>query len=548
VFPRVGSSPSLQVFVAITELIMARSSGRITPIVLIIRDGWGFNPNLPAVIQMQDSAVASAHTPVYDRLLETKPWSLLQCSGEEVGLPPGQMGNSEVGHLNLGAGRVVYQDLVRITHAISSGEFFENEVLLEAVRHAKEHDSSLHLIGLCSDGGVHSHETHLFALLDMASQNGLENVYVHCLTDGRDTPPTSGAEYVLNVDQKCTELGVGTIASVIGRYYAMDRDNRWDRVEKAYAAIVYGEGRIRENAVDAVREWYDEGKTDEFIPPTLIADGDADRPTTIRDGDSVVFFNFRADRAREITSAIISEDFNAFERRSVPKVHYACMTLYDQKLQLPVAFEHVTLTNILAHRLADAGLTQFRISETEKYPHVTYFFNGGVETPVSGEERLLIPSPKVATYDLQPEMSAREITARLVEKLRAKSHDFYVVNFANGDMVGHTGSATAAVQAIEVVDESVGLVVDAVEELGGVALITSDHGNAECMVAFDGRPHTAHTSNPVDITYVGPDETEIELRDGVLADVGPTILDLLDLPKPPEMTGESLIVRSDVES
>jgi len=375
-------------------------SGRVSPVVLIIRDGWGFNPNPPDVLDRQHSAVAVGKTPVHDRIAEEYPHSLLKCSGEEVGLPAGQMGNSEVGHLNIGAGRVVYQELVRITKSIESGEFFENPVLRAAMAHSKENGSILHLMGLCSDGGVHSHENHLFALLEMAKRNGLEKVVVHCLTDGRDTPPKSAADYIQNIVTKCGEIGVGKVGSVIGRYYAMDRDNRWDRVEKAYACLVYGEATVRDDAVESTREWYREGKTDEFLPPTLIRDGSSGDLSTIRDGDSVIFFNFRGDRAREITRALISEEFTEFDRRSRPEIKMACMTRYDRRIDLPVAYEQIQLYNILAHVLADAGVSQFRISETEKYPHVTYFFNGGVEPPVPGEDRLLIPSPKVATYDL----------------------------------------------------------------------------------------------------------------------------------------------------
>lgn len=515
--------------------------GRITPVVLIIRDGWGHNPNSPAIIERQQSAIALARTPIHDDLGQQNPKSLLQCSGEEVGLPAGQMGNSEVGHLNIGAGRTVYQDLVRISRSIEDGDFFENAALCSIMGHVKNECTSLHLIGLCSDGGVHSHENHLFALLDMAKRNHLEKVHVHCLTDGRDTSPTGGADYVRNVEARCAELGVGRVSSVIGRYYAMDRDNRWDRVEKAYSALVHGNGAIRPDAVEAVREWYAEGKTDEFLPPTLIREDSPGRETTISDGDGVIFFNFRADRARELTRALVCKDFSDFERRSQPEIRLVCMTEYDATLRLPVAFEQELLSNILAHVLAEAGVTQYRISETEKYPHVTYFFNGGEETPVPGEERFLVPSPKVATYDLQPEMSANGITDKLTEQLEAKSHDFYAVNFANADMVGHTGSVPAAVKAIETVDQAVGSVLDVVENLGGVALITSDHGNAECMVGDDGQPFTAHTSNPVDITYVGPGSKTVQLRDGTLADIAPTILDLLELPKPREMTGETLI-------
>ncbi len=516
-------------------------SGRATPVVLIIRDGWGYNPNPPEVIERQHSAVALGRTPIHDRLAAENPWSLLHCSGEEVGLPPGQMGNSEVGHLNIGAGRIVYQELVRITRSIESGEFFDNEVLRSIMDHTKQQETALHLIGLCGPGGVHSHETHSFGLLEMAKRHGLTNVQVHCLMDGRDTPPTSGAGYVQTIVDKCSEIGVGRVASVIGRYYAMDRDNRWERVEKAYAALVHGEGRERSDAVAAVREWYAEETTDEFILPTLIRAETSGDVGIVRDGDGIIFFNFRGDRAREITRALVTEDFTMFDRRSTPKIEMACLTEYDAKLNLPVAFMSERLDNILAHVLADAGITQLRTSETEKYPHVTYFFNGGVEPPVRGEERFLVPSPKVATYDLQPEMSVVGITEKLTEKLRARSHDFYAVNFANGDMVGHTGSVPAAVEAIEAVDRSIGLVLEAVDEVGGVVLITSDHGNAECMVAEDGQPHTAHTSNPVDITYVGPDETSVELRNGTLADIAPTVLELFDIPQPPEMTGVTLI-------
>lgn len=516
-------------------------SRRNTPVVLIIRDGWGYNPNPPAVIEKQRSAIALASTPVHDRLAAANPWSLLHCSGEEVGLPKGQMGNSEVGHLSIGAGRVVFQELVRITQSIENGTFFENVVLCTAMKNAKERGTALHLIGLCGPGGVHSHEEHSFALLAMAKQRGLTNVQMHCLMDGRDTPPTSGVEYVRNVVEKCQELDVGRVASVIGRYYAMDRDNRWDRVEKAYAALVHGEGRKRQDAITAMREWYAEDISDEFVPPTLIGDGSPEQQSTIHDGDEVIFFNFRGDRAREISRALTSDDFREFDRGTRRNIQLTCMTEYDATLGLPVAFEQEQLDNILAHILSEAGIKQYRISETEKYPHVTYFFNGGLEPPVDGEDRLLIPSPKVATYDLQPEMSAPAIAANLSEQIRTGSHGFYAVNFANGDMVGHTGVVSAAVAAAEAVDGAVGLVLDAVEDAGGVALITSDHGNAECMVADDGQPHTAHTTNPVDITYVGADENTVRLRNGTLADIAPTILELLELPSPREMTGTSLL-------
>ena len=515
-------------------------NGRVTPVVLIIRDGWGYNPNPPEIVSLQRSAIAMADTPIHDVLAKENPWALLNCSGEAVGLPAGQMGNSEVGHMNIGAGRPVLQDFVRINHSIDDGSFFENAPLRAAMNQVKADGTSLHVIGLCSDGGVHSHEQHLFALLEMAKRNQLDRVHVHCITDGRDTSPTGGTDYVGNVVKKCAQLGVGRVVSVIGRYYAMDRDNRWDRIEKAYEALVHGNGIRRPNAVEAIKEWYSEGTTDEFIPPTLIHGDSPAEVTTLQDGDGVIFFNFRADRARELIKALVNEDFAEFKRTRPPRVNMTCMSEYDATFTLPVAFEPVKLTNILAHVLAEGGLTQYRISETEKYPHVTYFFNGGEETPVEGEDRFLIPSPRVATYDMLPEMSAHGVTLNLMAKILVKSHAFYVVNFANTDMVGHSGLLPAAIEATEAVDRSVGLVLRAIERVGGVALITSDHGNVECMIGDDGKPHTAHTVNPVDITYVGPESKRVELRDGVLADVAPTILELLGLPKPKEMTGETL--------
>jgi 2,3-bisphosphoglycerate-independent phosphoglycerate mutase len=511
------------------------------PVVLIIRDGWGINPAGRAGIDKEADATLMARTPINDAMRATCPHATLDPGGEAVGLPAGQMGNSEVGHLNLGAGRIVYQSLTRITKSIRDGKFFDIPVLKSLVGNLKARGGRLHVMGLCSDGGVHSHIDHLYACLQLAKRNGVSEVYVHCFMDGRDTSPTAGAGYLRQLEERTKQIGVGTIATVIGRYYAMDRDNRWDRVAGAYNAMVLGEGVKRPKAAEALDEWYANGKTDEFIPPTVIRPGaDPDRPL-ICDGDGILFFNFRADRARQLTQAFMDDAFTGFERKRRPKVEFVCMTEYKDTFHLPMAFLPETMRNILADVLAAHGLKQLRIAETEKYAHVTFFFNGGVEEPVAGEDRALIPSPKVATYDLRPEMSALELTAELIRRLESQEYDVVICNYANADMVGHTGSIPAAIKAVETVDASVGQVVDVLGKIGGVALITADHGNAEKMREANGQPHTAHTAFPVEIFYVGGDQNQWKLHSGILADVAPTMLGLLGLEIPAEMTGRSLL-------
>lgn len=512
------------------------------PVVLIIRDGWGLNPAGRAGIDREGDATLLAHTPVNDRLAAQYPHATLDPGGEAVGLPHGQMGNSEVGHLNLGAGRIVYQSLTRITKAIRDGAFFENATLKMLVAQIQSTGGRLHVMGLCSDGGVHSHIDHLYACLELARRNGVAHVFIHCFTDGRDTSPTAGVEYMQQIEEQIGRIGVGRIATVVGRYYAMDRDNRWDRVAAAYNAIVLGEGTAREEATAALREWYAAGKTDEFIPATVIRPPGSDpKEPLIRDGDGVLFFNFRADRARELTLAFIDDNFTGFTRAVRPKVHFVCMTEYKDTFHLPVVFAPESLTNILTEVLAARGLRQLRIAETEKYAHVTFFFNGGVEQPVAGEDRVLIPSPKVATYDLKPDMSALAVTDELVARLKSNRYDVVICNYANPDMVGHTGSIPAAVKAVEAVDACVGRVLEALASVGGVALVTADHGNAEKMLDEHGQPFTSHTTFPVQIFYVGADHAKWRLRHGILADVAPTMLELLGIKKPPEMTGRSLL-------
>ena len=507
------------------------------PVVLIIRDGWGEEPH------EEGNAVAAADTPVHDRLFAEYPWALVGAAGEAVGLPPGQMGNSEVGHLNMGAGRIVYQDLTRISKAIDDGSFFENEVLLGAVRHAKGNGSVLHLMGLVSDGGVHSQDTHLYALLELAARNGLESVFVHCLMDGRDTSPTAGARYVDELRQKMREKGVGRVATVCGRYWAMDRDNRWERVEKAYRAFTAGEGRTAADPVALLKECYENDETDEFIEPTVIVDGDGEPVRLIRAEDSFIFFNFRGDRAREITRCFVDEEFPHFERPVGLRPHYVCMAEYDATIDAAVAFAPVVLVNILGEVISNAGSRQLRIAETEKYAHVTFFFNGGEEEPFEGEDRCLTPSPKVATYDLKPEMSAYEVTDALETRLASGRYHLVVLNYANCDMVGHTGIFEAAVKAVEVVDECVGRIVDATKRAGGVVIVTADHGNAEKMLDFEtGEEFTAHSTNPVHFILVDDSRKDARLRDdGILADVAPTILEIMALPQPEEMTGKSML-------
>ena len=500
-----------------------------TPTTLIIMDGFGLAP------ASDDNAVTLANTPVLDRLFREYANTTLSASGLDVGLPAGQMGNSEVGHTNIGGGRVVFQDLPRISRAIDDGSFFENEAYNKAMDDCLKNGASLHLYGLLSDGGVHSHIHHLFALLEMAKRKGLTKVYVHCFLDGRDVSPTSGKGFVQELQDKCAQLGIGRIATVMGRYYAMDRDKRWERVQMAYDAMVYGEGAHNPDPVDAVAKSYENGVTDEFMEP-VVCDGEG----TISDNDSVIFFNFRPDRAREITRAIVDPEFDGFAREYFPTT-YVCNTEYDATMpNVLVAWPRVAVKNGLGEYLSSMGMTQLRIAETEKYAHVTFFFNGGVEKQYPGEDRVLVPSPKVATYDLQPEMSAAEVCSKCVERIESGAYDVIILNFANCDMVGHTGVLEAAVKAVETVDTCVGRVVEATLKMGGIAMITADHGNAEDMKQPDGSPMTAHTTNPVPFILCGAGS---ELRHGRLADIAPTILDVMGLACPPEMDGRTLIVR-----
>jgi 2,3-bisphosphoglycerate-independent phosphoglycerate mutase len=504
-------------------------------VALVIMDGWGHRE------ETEGNAVALADTPFFDRLWSGFPRTLVHASEERVGLPAGQMGNSEVGHLNLGAGRVVYQDLVRIAKSIRTGEFFRNPVLCAAMDAARETGGALHLAGLLSDGGVHSLHTHLYALLRMAKERGVGKVFVHPFFDGRDTPPRSGIDHLRALQAEMERIGAGEVATVTGRYYAMDRDNRWDRVERAYKAMVRGEGKTFGDPVAAVAASYADGKTDEFIEPAVIVRNGAP-PGRIARGDTVVFFNFRADRAREITRALTQEEFDAFPRPERLSLHYTCMTTYDESFGLPAAFPPQTMDAILAGVLAGAGLRNLRIAETEKYAHVTYFFNGGEEQVYPGESRILVPSPSVPTYDLKPEMSAYEVAERAVAEIGSRAHDLMILNFANGDMVGHTGVLPAAIRAVEAVDRNLQRVVEKVWEVGGVALVTADHGNAEQMIDPDtGGPFTAHTTNRVPMILADPESAGARLRsDRALEDVAPTILNLLSVPVPPEMTGTDL--------
>ena len=501
-----------------------------TPTTLIIMDGFGLGPKYPG------NAVENTPKPHLENIFKECPGCRLSASGLDVGLPEGQMGNSEVGHTNIGAGRVVFQDLPHISRDIDSGEFFKNPAYLEAMEHCREWGTALHLMGLLSDGGDHSHSTHLYALVKMAKEQGLEKVYVHCFLDGRDVPPSSGKSYVEQLQAKLDELGTGRIATVMGRYYAMDRDKRWDRVQRAYDAIALGEGIFEEDPAAAVQKSYDSGVTDEFMEPVVCAKG-----AQVRDNDSIIFYNFRPDRAREITRCFVDEDFQDVERKKgfVP-VDFVCTTEYDATMpNVTVAYPRQKLENIFGEYISKLGLTQLRIAETEKYAHVTFFFNGGVETVFPGEDRVLIASPKVATYDLQPEMSAYQVTEEAVKRIESGAYDVIILNFANCDMVGHTGVYEAACRAVTAVDECVGRVVEATSRMGGVSLITADHGNAERMADEDGEPFTAHTTNLVPFYIVG---ASVRLRDGRLADIAPTMLDLMGLEKPKEMDGETLIV------
>ncbi len=498
---------------------------------LVIMDGFGLRD------ESSYNAIKAANTPNLDKLMKTCPHTKLGASGLSVGLPDGQMGNSEVGHLNIGGGRIVYQDFTRISKSISDGDFFTNPDLSEAMEHAVSTDRALHIMGLVSDGGVHSHITHLFALIDMAKQKGVKKLFIHCFMDGRDTPPTSGAGYIASVEEKLDKTGLGKIATVSGRFYAMDRDKRWDRVKKAYDAIVFSKGRHTASAGEAMNLSYSQDETDEFIIPTVVGDGEGH----IRKGDSVIFMNFRPDRARELTSALTQKDFDGFEAEDL-ELTYVCMTTYNASFTgVGIAFRPQVHKNTLGEYLSTLGKTQFRIAETEKYAHVTFFFNGGVETPNPGEDRFLIPSPKVATYDLQPEMCAREVTDKAVELIDSGKYDVMILNFANCDMVGHTGVFEAAVKAVETVDECVGRIVEAVRRNGGDLLITADHGNADCM--FDeqcGLPLTSHTTNPVPLILVSEKDLAFS-GEGILADISPTMLFLMGIEKPSEMTGRSLL-------
>ena len=505
------------------------------PYALIIMDGYGVND------RHDGNAIYAAKTPNMDKYLKECPHSIVHASGMDVGLPDGQMGNSEVGHTNIGAGRVVYQELTRITKSIDDGDFFKNPALLGAIENCKKNNSALHFAGLLSNGGVHSHNKHLYGLLRLAKENGIENVHVHCFMDGRDVPPKSGAGFVEELVSQIRQIGVGDIATVMGRYYAMDRDNRWERVEKAYNAMVLGEGNTCESAVTAMNESYNNDVTDEFVVPTVIVK-DGAPVGKIQENDSVIFFNFRPDRAREITRTIVDPDFSGFDRKFF-KTYYVCMTQYDATMpNVEVAFKPESLSNTFGEYISKKGLRQLRIAETEKYAHVTFFFNGGVEQVYDGEDRALINSPKVATYDLQPEMSAPEVTDEVVKRIESGEYDVVVLNFANCDMVGHTGVFEAAVKAVETVDECLGRVVDAILKMGGKALITADHGNADQMVNYEtGGPFTAHTTNVVPLVLIG--DGAKELKNGRLADLAPTMLDLMGLEKPSEMTGESLLIK-----
>ena len=500
------------------------------PLILMILDGFGIAPP-------EGNAIAAANKPNLDRLFKNNPITQIGASGMDVGLPDGQMGNSEVGHTNIGAGRIVYQELTRITKTIEEGKLKDNEPIVNAIDSALKNGTSLHLMGLMSPGGVHSHITHLYGILELAKKKGLEKVYVHAFLDGRDVPPSSAKEYVSDAVEKMKEIGVGKIATVHGRYYAMDRDNRWERVQKAYSALVYGKGVEADCPVDAIQKSYDEGVTDEFVVPIVINGGG-----TIKENDSVIFFNFRPDRAREITRTLVDPDFDGFERdKGFFPLNYVCMTQYDATMpNVEVAFKPQSLKNTLGEYISDLGMNQLRIAETEKYAHVTFFFNGGVEKQYKSEDRILVKSPAVATYDLQPEMSAPEVTEKLVPAIKSGKYDMIILNFANCDMVGHTGVFEAAVKAVEAVDECVGKVTDAIAEMGGVAIITADHGNADKMIDEDGEPFTAHTTNPVPFCVIGYD---CKLREGgVLADIAPTMLKIMNIPQPEEMTGKSIIV------
>lgn len=508
------------------------------PVVLMILDGYGLND------KTEGNAVAQANTPEMDKLMAECPYVKGAASGLAVGLPEGQMGNSEVGHMNMGAGRIVYQELTRITKEIEDGDFFKNQAFLDAMNHVKETNGALHLFGLLSDGGVHSHNTHLYGLLEMAKREGISKVYVHAFLDGRDTAPTSGKGFMQELLDKMKEIGVGEVATVSGRYYAMDRDNRWDRVEKTYRAITAGEGEKAACPIEAIEASYAKDVNDEFVVPVVI-EKDQKPVATVKDGDSVIFFNFRPDRARELTRAFCADEFDGFKREKRIDTSFVTFTEYDETIpNKEVAFHKVSLQNTLGEYLAANGKKQARIAETEKYAHVTFFFNGGVEEPNEGEDRILVKSPKVATYDLKPEMSAYEVCDKLVDAIKSQKYDTIIINFANPDMVGHTGIQEAAIRAVETVDECVKRAVDALKEVDGVMFICADHGNAEQLIDYETHaPFTAHTTNPVPFILVNADPSYKLREGGCLADIAPTLLELMGLKQPEEMTGKSLLVK-----
>lgn len=500
---------------------------RKRPVVLMILDGFGLSA------RTEGNAIASARTPNLDHLFSGYPHSTLEASGMSVGLPEGQMGNSEVGHLNIGAGRIVYQDLTRITKSIIDGDFSRNPVLLEAISNARTKDSSLHLMGLLSDGGVHSHNRHLYAILELAKKQGVKKVFVHAFLDGRDVGPKSALTFIADAEIKMKELG-GEFATISGRYFSMDRDKRWDRVEKAYDAMTSGIGEKARSARVAIEKAYERGETDEFVTPAVIGDN----IHVISNNDSVIFFNFRSDRAREITRTFIDRDFKEFRRKNYPNTHFVCLTQYDETFNVPVIFPSESMKNILGDVLSSHHLKQLRIAETEKYAHVTFFFNGGRETPVKGEERILVPSPGVATYDIQPEMSAFPVTDEAVKAISSGKFDIIILNFANPDMVGHTGVFDAAVRAVEAVDKCIGILFEKVRTSGGLLVLTADHGNAEQMLDEKGGIHTAHTCDKVPFLVCDP---KLSVKDGILADIAPTLLEIMGIEKPVEMTGKSLL-------
>jgi 2,3-bisphosphoglycerate-independent phosphoglycerate mutase len=506
------------------------------PLALIIIDGWGYSP------RTEGNAIALAATPYYDELCENYPQTLLEASGTRVGLPAGVMGNSEVGHLNIGAGRVIRMDVSRVDHDITTGEFFRNEVLLAAIDGVKKRGKTLHLMGLLSDGQVHSSQEHLYALLRLAKQRGLERVFIHCFLDGRDTPPASAAHYIEVLEKKIEEIGCGQIAFLIGRYYAMDRDKRWERTQRAYELLVKGKGERASDPVAAIQRSYERGITDEFIEPIVIVDTSGEPAATLQEGDAVIFFNFRPDRARQLTRALAIPGFQEFDVSGRPQIEFVCFTVYDRSFPLPVAFPPRDHKNVLAEVWEKICLRNYRLAETEKYAHVTYFFNGGVEKEHGCERRLLVPSPKISTYDLQPEMSAFKVTDKVLRGIQQKETDVFIVNFANPDMIGHTGKLDKTIEACQYVDTCLGWITKAIRQVDGTTIVTADHGNAEQMIdPQSGGPHTAHTTNPVPFHLIDEASRGLKLRQGgALEDVAPTLLGLLGNEKPEEMTGRDL--------